>query len=470
MAGDNEDFKSTDERIGDMFSSAIAPLPDPDQAFINRALVARDAAAMSSGGAGSPAAAVSPTATSEAEPWYKRMARDAAAGEMRSGKAAEDTVASMPTSDTDSEALQKKIEGENKPLQSRDSQGKVLPEYQPSLGRKILRGLAGAGRGLMEGGVPGLAEGAIDPSSTYSQNDPRRQYAGYGAPNKAYQTAEGNRQRDVTADTANLDMAQKRFKEATDRMKARAQEERSVATTYKDAGATANKAESDATAAQKEQDAANKVVDPKTEDELALALSKARQAGDKQKVALYQGALDEIKRVKISERAPKDTTAADIAKAIQVSEFRTREIGTIDKAKEDERNKRYAELDKNVTIKYDQAKMGAEKQRIDAELDAKYAPKYDDIHAQADQMLGLTKAGAKLKSGASNTYNTNNKNNQKPQAAAQPSTAKPSQQPSTPPASLWKGKEGKILTLKDPTGGQQSDWKLVNGTPQRLGQ
>ena len=140
--------------------------------------------------------------------------------------------------------------------------------------------------------------------------------------------------------------------------------------------------------------------EPKTLDEIALALQTAKLKGDKDGVAKYSGALEEIRKARAAERAPKDTTAADIAKALGVAKFRSDEHDKINKEQDAEREKRYSELDKNVTIKYDQTKMAAAKQKVDQDLEAKYSPRHQKADADADQMLGLTKSGASLKTGA----------------------------------------------------------------------
>jgi hypothetical protein len=133
--------------------------------------------------------------------------------------------------------------------------------------------------------------------------------------------------------------------------------------------------------------------EPKTEVEVAMAYQTALMKGDKAGAAKYKGVMDMLTRQKA---AGKDTSAADIAKAIQVAEYRGRETDKVNSDKENERTKRYAELDKNVLLKYSPDKMAAEKAKLDAQLETKYAPRMQTVNDQADQMLGLTKAGAKL--------------------------------------------------------------------------
>lgn len=51
-------------------------------------------------------------------------------------------------------------------------------------------------------------------------------------------------------------------------------------------------------------------------------------------------------------------------------------------------------------MNYDQAKVATAKKQIDDNIRTKYSPKHGSVDAEADQMLGLTKAGENLKSGA----------------------------------------------------------------------
>lgn len=137
--------------------------------------------------------------------------------------------------------------------------------------------------------------------------------------------------------------------------------------------------------------------EPKTEAELALAYQTAQQKGDKQAAARYRGALDELARQK---KAGRDTTTSDVSKAIQVAEYRGKEHDRIDNEQEQERNRRYAEVDKNVQMKYDAKKSAAAKAQIDADLKTKYDPKHQNVDSESDKMLGITKSGGPLKSNA----------------------------------------------------------------------
>jgi hypothetical protein len=118
-------------------------------------------------------------------------------------------------------------------------------------------------------------------------------------------------------------------------------------------------------------------------------------------------------------RAGKDTTAADTQKAIQVAEYKGRQLDSLDRQKEGERTKRYAEVDKDVTTKYNPEKLAAARKAVDDALDTKYAPKVQQMSDEADKMLGLTKAGSKLQS-SSATSTTNPTPSAKPNAAPRP--------------------------------------------------
>jgi hypothetical protein len=140
---------------------------------------------------------------------------------------------------------------------------------------------------------------------------------------------------------------------------------------------------------------ADQAPEPKNEIEVATALQNAKASGDKAAIAKWKGVLDELRRQKA---AGKDTSASDIAKSIQVAQFRGKEHDRIDQAKESERRNRYAELDRNLKLKYNEKAMAEERAKVDSELEGKYDPKHQSVDDQADKMLGLTKSGAPLKS------------------------------------------------------------------------
>jgi hypothetical protein len=117
-------------------------------------------------------------------------------------------------------------------------------------------------------------------------------------------------------------------------------------------------------------------------------------------VQKYRGALNELAKQK---SAGKDTSAADIAKALQVAEYRGRELDKVSQQREAERRNRMEEFSKTPQgkIDFDGKASAAFQAQLNKELETKYAPKAQAVHDAADQMLGLTKAGGVLKSAPS---------------------------------------------------------------------
>jgi len=268
--------------------------------------------------------------------------------------------------------------------------GKTKPQYRMGLGTRILGSLANAAAGFSgRGGEP--------------------VYVGPGATNQRYAREERQRQGDLAGintqigtqeklDTENERMYRDAIRQAYESQVGEARKQTSAAQME---NAETKKAletsQADLNEARKGK--LGQVPEPKTEPEIALALQDAKLKNDKQAITKYQGALDELKRLKIAGR---DTSAADVTKAIQVAEFRLKQHGDVDKQQEEERQKRYAEIDKNLKVigTFNADKNAAEKAKVDADLQTKYSPKHQDIDSQADKMLGLTKSGGPLKSGA----------------------------------------------------------------------
>ena len=277
------------------------------------------------------------------------------------------------------------------------------PMYKMGWGQRLLGIAANFASGMDGGRVVGDdgSEGA----------DRRRGggpvvYVGPGATNRRYDIDEATRQANL--EKANLNVAGQEKLDTSnlnlEKLAQRQAYESDMGASRKETAEArmATAAAQQETADTKDQLAQAKIAqgpqEPKTESEIALAKQMAILKGDKQKAAVYDGALKELAKQKLAGREPKDTTAADIAKAIQVSEYRGRERDKIDKLKEEERNKRYAEIDKDVKVKYNPQKVADAKAQADQALETKYADKYKTVNDQADQMLGLTKAGANLKS------------------------------------------------------------------------
>jgi hypothetical protein len=410
MADNTQDqnYIDRDARIAQQFAPVISPLTaqgvDPDEAYMNRALMARAATDLASRGmpgaaptsttpVASPSASVPATVTPSGKPsTWQDIARKSAQSQLSAADAASSALASVPAEDDKSAAIQARIDQENKPIQARDAQGKLLQQYRPSLGQKIKRGLAGAGMGLLRGGIVGSVAGAVNPHIAGER--------GYDDPNNAYEQAENARQQSLAADTQSLNTSRKAFEDATNRAKSISQEQRGVAGAYKDAGATATTAmerEETARHNQAEEDIKrNPTNDVKTE--FQSIHTEAQRRFPNQPFQAYEWERKQLIDLKNAERAPKDTSATDLAKAIQATEFGMRMSSQIDQQKEAERNRRYAELGKDISLKYDEQKMSAAKQKIDSELDTKYGPKYQQAQDKVDRMLGITKTGGPLQS------------------------------------------------------------------------
>ena len=116
------------------------------------------------------------------------------------------------------DALDKEINWAKRPTQLRENQpmgdknqaadmgvgtGKMLPQFEPSLGQKIWRGARSGIIGLMAGGLPGAAIGALEPGAVKGGK-------AYGAPNSKYEQAETDRQ----ATLANLESQRPQMSEA----------------------------------------------------------------------------------------------------------------------------------------------------------------------------------------------------------------------------------------------------------------
>lgn len=112
-------------------------------------------------------------------------------------------------------ALENRIAQESAPTPYEDASGKPLPQFREGAMGRVGRGLKAAALGLVEGGLPGLVAGAVDPALIAGGMP-------YGAPNAAYQAAEGQRQGSLQADQAQLSNIAARFKAATDARKASA--------------------------------------------------------------------------------------------------------------------------------------------------------------------------------------------------------------------------------------------------------
>jgi hypothetical protein len=155
-------------------------------------------------------AAVSPSGQPTADYFKQGME-----GQLRNARAAEKTVASMPTTDTASAALQDKYSKVATPTPLYDANGKMLSDYRPSVGQRILRGL---------------------------RQGPLR--ADYSAPNSDYQHLEAARVGQEKGLGGQLAASRAAFKESSDRLTAISKEQRDASTSFNDVtkGATAEEA------------------------------------------------------------------------------------------------------------------------------------------------------------------------------------------------------------------------------------
>jgi hypothetical protein len=134
--------------------------------------------------------------------------------------------------------------------------------------------------------------------------------------------------------------------------------------------------------------------EPKTEVELSLAYQNAIAKNDP-KAKVYKGALDQLARQKA---AGKDTSAADLAKTLQVENQRQREMDSLNKERDAERARRHEEFGKTKagSMDFKGEKTAAFDAQLTQELDKKYADRTQQLNDRYDKMLGLTKAGPKL--------------------------------------------------------------------------
>lgn len=105
--------------------------------------------------------------------------------------------------------------------------GKMLDQYKPSTGSRIWRGVRGGLVGLLTGGIPGAAVGALEPGDIHGGTP-------YGAPNKQYTRAEQSREQQLAAVGPQLKTAMQTWKDVNEARKAKAGEYRANAALGKD--------------------------------------------------------------------------------------------------------------------------------------------------------------------------------------------------------------------------------------------
>jgi len=282
--------------------------------------------------------------------------------------------------------MQKQAE-DMKPLDRSD------PKYKMGWGQRILGTVANFANGFARNGAAPI-------------------YVGPGATNWRFGRDEATRQENVARDTTALgeeekldasnekkyqDAIQQAFKGQLgekDVALGKAAEENAATKRMLEASQQ-SKNEADA---ELKRTKAGREPEPKTEAEIALAKQTAILRGDKAKAAVYDGALRELAKQKA---AGKDTSAADVQKAILAAEFRSKEHDKVNADYEKERRDRTEEFIKAPAGRTDfnGTKLAQFSATLKQELDAKYAAQHQSIDSEADKRLSLTKSGASLKTG-----------------------------------------------------------------------
>jgi hypothetical protein len=176
------------------------------------------------------ASGTNPAAPANAQPSLDQVGLEALQKGLALGGFAENTARDLASSTgPDTTALEAARTKNAMPTPLYGPDGKMLPQYEPSLGRRIWRGVEGGLEGLATGGIHGALLGAVNPA-TMPGDQP------YGAPNKAYQTAEATREANLASEDQQIKEAQDKFKAMTDARKSAAAEARQGVTSYADIG------------------------------------------------------------------------------------------------------------------------------------------------------------------------------------------------------------------------------------------
>ena len=277
----------------------------------------------------------------------------------------------------------------------RDDAGK--PIYRPSIGQRIAGTVANFANGFARNGAPIIYEG---PGATNQRFEAakEKQAAGLsGLDTEIAQKHEQTGESQKLFDSAIKSAYDKQLGEAREKIASAAEERAKVYGENTDLKGQLVKSQEDLNEAR-----ANKANNNAPTNEFSGWYQAFSSQNGRRPSA------QEIQQYEITKaRAGKDTTAGDTAKAIQIAEYKGRQLDRLNAQQEEERRAKYAEADKDLTTKYDPAKAAAAKSKIDSDLEAKYAPKIQSISDEADKMLGLTKAGAKLNSNAPNPARPN---------------------------------------------------------------
>lgn len=140
------------------------------------------------------------------------LGRQALEKGLAAGGMALSNAQALANADPGTEKLEAKIAKEEIPTPYKDASGKPLPKFAPSTLRKVGRGLESTAIGLLAGGLPGMAVGALHPELMPGG-------AGYNDPNSAYQAQEDARTKQLAADQEQMRNVSTRFRATTDARK-----------------------------------------------------------------------------------------------------------------------------------------------------------------------------------------------------------------------------------------------------------
>jgi hypothetical protein len=118
------------------------------------------------------------------------------------------TVANaIPTSNPEVDRLTAERDKEALPTAAYGPDGKLLPQFKPSTGQKIWRGVRGGLIGLATGGIPGAIVGGLEPGDI-------RGGKAYNAPNAQYTRGEERREQQLGATNQSLAEARKNWEDS----------------------------------------------------------------------------------------------------------------------------------------------------------------------------------------------------------------------------------------------------------------
>ena len=274
-----------------------------------------------------------------------------------------------------------------------DANGK--PMYRMSLGQRILGTIGNAATGFGRRGGPIT-------------------YVGPGATNRQFDVAENQREKTLGGVKEELGEQDKldTSEEKTYQDAVRQAYEGQLGQKATELGAAAEKnmdirgqlessqAEKNAAIAERDRALGRKADQPKQPSNEVELVQAFQSETDPKKKAALKGAIDQLSSLK---NAGKDTSAADLAKIIAINNQKQNLIDRVDKEKEAERTRRYAELRKNYqNYQLNDPKTRTEIEQkqagIDQELETKYSKRTQDASDEADKLFGLTKKGGALKS------------------------------------------------------------------------